>query len=151
MFGKCPCEHPDPGTVVGRSSDGRRTAVGRPSDGRRTGRPPSRFFPCGGLGAAAPRAPGGFGGAGTPPIGGVWGGEAPPGKNDWLRALKNKFFVECSPPLFTTPPWALAEPAPQHHPAATSEQLGHQGGPPRPSDAISIESKGISNRSNRTP
>ena len=70
---------------------GRRTAVDGPT--AVPGRPPSRFFLCGGLGAAAPRAPGGFGGAGAPPIGGVWGGEAPPGKNDWLRALKNKGFM----------------------------------------------------------
>ena len=82
-------------TVVG-PSDGHRTAVAWPSDGPTAvpGRRPSRFFPSGGLGAAAPRAPGGFGGAGAPPIGGVWGVEAPPGKNNWLRALKNTFFLD---------------------------------------------------------
>ena len=41
------------------------------------GRPPSRFFPSGGLGAAVPRAPGEIGGAGAHLIEGS-GGALPP-------------------------------------------------------------------------
>ena len=83
-------------TVVGRSSDGRRTVVGRPSDGPTAvpGRRPSRFFPSGGLGAAAPRVPGGFGGAGGPPIGGVWKGFAPPAKERGVCAAPQQFFLK---------------------------------------------------------